>query len=277
MAQNPRNKAATQYLYIDKSFTLHPYSIDFRLHNHRDMLEILVFLAGDAQFRVEGSVYPLAPYDTVVVSNHEMHRVVHLSDTPYKRIVINLPAAFFMSNECEEYAGLFFDRPLGEGNLISREITQSSRFRDCTERLLEYKSSGESETLVKSVFIEFLHILNKSRQAEESLHKEQNLGNRHIREVISYINENLTSDITLESISKQFFMNKSYLCRAFKKHTGYTLNKYITHKRLLYVRELCSQNMSITQASMEAGFGNYSNFYKMYLQENGQPPSVDLK
>ena len=36
-------------------------------------------------------------------------------------------------------------------------------------------------------------------------------------------------------------------------------------------------NMPITAASVEAGFGSYSNFYKLYKKENGCAPSDELK
>ncbi len=268
---------STAPIIINRSHTLHPLNFDFRLHTHTDMLEILIFISGDSEFRVEGNVYPLHPYDAVVVASNEMHRVFHHSDTPYERIVINLPDSFFVTNSCEEYSDLFFGRKPGDMNLIPHEITKNTGYSDCIHRLLKYQENGESPILVKSILIELLHLLNKSHK---DIHRERsysNQGNKHIREVISYINDNLTENINLDTISEKFFINKNYLCRAFKRHTGYTLNKYITHKRILYVRELCARNMSLTQASLEAGFGDYSNFYKMYVKETGHAPSKDLR
>lgn len=259
---------------IGKACIEHPLNKDFMMHNHKDSLELLIFIRGDTKLSVEGSVYDLKPYDTVFTTENEMHRIIHMSDSVYERVVIEIPTDFFVKNNCEEYSGLFFSRAPGEHNLISYESTKNTHFKDCLERLLEYSESGESDILIKSVLIEFVHILNKcaEKNTVEGKH-----GNKYIKEVISYINENLTSEINLDSISEHFFVNKSYLCRIFKKHTGYTVNKYITHKRLMYVRELCARNMSITQASIEAGFGNYSNFYKMYVNETGIAPSTELK
>ena len=58
---------------------------------------------------------------------------------------------------------------------------------------------------------------------------------------------------------------------------GLTENQYIKHKRLIRVKELCSQGMTLAEASVRAGFGTYSNFYKIYTTETGRNPNEDLK
>lgn len=268
------NELIQQSVSIDKIHVEKPKNNDFILHNHKDKFEILIFITGDAEFRVEGSVYELKPYDTVIAADNEMHRIIHRSCTPYERIVINVSTDFFVKNNCEEFSGVFLTRTPGVNNLISYESTKNTYFMSCIERLLEYSEKKESEVLVKSVLIELFYILNKCGGNKRD---RGNYSNKYIKAVIMYINENLTSELNLDTLSEHFFVNKSYLCRMFKRHTGYTINKYITHKRLMYVRELCLEGMSITQASVEAGFGNYSNFYKMYLKETGSAPSAELK
>ena len=96
--------------------------------------------------------------------------------------------------------------------------------------------------------------------------------NEQIKSVILYINEHLTESLSLDVISNEFYISKGHLCRIFKASTGYTLNNYIAYKRLLYARELATTGMSWTNASIEAGFGNYSNFYRTYVRTFGVPP-----
>ena len=261
-------------LYFRRSISPHPVNSEFMLHNHRDMIEILIFIRGDAEFRVEGSTYKLKPFDTVIASNFEMHKIVHLSDTEYERIVITIPADFFEKNNCVEYADLIYSRPLGVNNLIPYDITKNTYFLSTVNRLELYISDeGCNSIIAVSAMIELLYILNKC--SKKTILNENN--NKFIKNIILYINDNLTSNLSLEKIADQFYINKSYLCRMFKKNTGYTINKYITHKRLMLVRELCSTDMSLTEACIEAGFGNYSNFYKMYVKETGTSPRKELK
>ena len=43
------------------------------------------------------------------------------------------------------------------------------------------------------------------------------------------------------------------------------------------VKDLYQQGKTLTQASIESGFGNYSNFNKMYVKETGHSPREDMK
>ena len=81
----------------------------------------------------------------------------------------------------------------------------------------------------------------------------------------------------LDDIAEHFFINKYHLCHIFRRHTGMSINRYVNYKRLLLVRELCAGGMSLTDAAAEAGFNNYSGFYKVYRREFGISPREDLK
>ncbi len=54
-----------------------------------------------------------------------------------------------------------------------------------------------------------------------------------IREVLSYLEENFRDpDLTLQSAADRFFINPSYLSRAFKQDTGKTFVEYLTGLRV---------------------------------------------
>ena len=40
---------------------------EFCLHNHNDCYEIILFLAGDAEFHIEGKIYRSHPHDIYLV------------------------------------------------------------------------------------------------------------------------------------------------------------------------------------------------------------------
>ena len=52
---------------------------NYVLHTHDTMHEIILFISGDCEFYVEGNIYKLNPYDIVIASNNELHRMVHNS------------------------------------------------------------------------------------------------------------------------------------------------------------------------------------------------------
>jgi len=243
----------------------------FCLHNHTDKMEILVMYEGDAEFHIEGNVYPLEPNDIVIVQHNELHRVVFRSLCHYNRLVINIDTSFFNDNDCQAFKNVFINRKLGEQNLIKNDHPESKEILEILERLQKYISiDNPMQMIIKNTLIELLYILNlKKIKASESTPKHNN-----IRKIILYINDRITEQIDLEQIAEQFFMSKYHLCHIFKKYTGFTVNQYITRKRIAVVRELCESGHSLTYASAEAGFKNYSSFYRAYLKETGKKPKT---
>ena len=62
-----------------------------------------------------------------------------------------------------------------------------------------------------------------------------------IREVLAYLKENFRNpDLTLQSAADRFFMNPSYLSRAFKQDTGKTFVAYLTGLRVEEAARLLS-------------------------------------
>ena len=96
---------------------------------------------------------------------------------------------------------------------------------------------------------------------------------RHINDVLSYINEHSDSELTPDKLCEIFYVSKSYLCRIFKKVTGHTIRHYINCKRLL-ARELYGRGYTLLETSASAGFSSYSHFYRMYCKESGTNPHI---
>lgn len=246
----------------------------FYLHNHPNAYEILLFKKGDSEFRVEGSVYPLSPGDLIIVSNYEMHRVYHNSSSEYARTVINVEPTFFTKHNCEQYKSIFLDRTIGENNCIPAELSRKYCLSDIMRKIGDYLNDEEDNGVAATAaLIELLYLLN--RAADKT--NKQIKNNEQIKNIILYINNRLTEQLSLDKIADAFYISKGHLCRIFKEHTGYTLNHYITYKRLMYVRELVASGVSWTDAGLEAGFSNYSNFYKAYCRTYGSAPRKSFK
>ncbi len=244
----------------------------YKLHNHYGSYEIYMFLEGDADFIIEGSVYPMEKYDIFLLNPNEFHNVSHHSSGAYERVVFQIDNKFFTKNDCDNLRRIFDARKIGRQNMIPASFVMENNVLEIIERIEKYSTEEGGEIAVKCGVLELLYVLNKYKHTEELLSN-----NEKITPIIMYINENITMPLTVDMIAEKFFLNKYYLCRLFKRHTGLTINKYITYKRIILVKNLCNEGKTISQASAEAGFGNYSNFYKMYVKDTGKTPKEDLK
>lgn len=242
---------------------------NFILHNHSDMYEILMFIKGDSEFWVEGSIYPLTSGDIIVASNFEMHRVYHNSQSEYERIVINVEPYFFTMHDCEQYKNIFINRTIGENNRISAEVSKKYGLAELMLKIKKYYDDiADNGIAATAAMVEFLYLLN--RASEKTQERIKNTA--QIKDIIFYINSSLNEKLTLDEIALKFYISKGHLCRTFKDYTGYTVNGYITYKRLMNVRTLVSDGISWTDAVMESGFSSYSNFYRAYCKTYGEAP-----
>ena len=62
--------------------------------------------------------------------------------------------------------------------------------------------------------------------------------------------------------------------RLFKAQTGETVHAYIRQKRLLYAARLIREGEPANRAASEAGFTDYSAFYRAFRQSFGVSPGA---
>lgn len=250
--------------------TEHPQFKEFSLHTHRDY-EVYIFLKGDITFTVEGIKQKMTPYDMILIRGNELHQLFPNPDVKYERVVMNISDEFFTVQRCEYLRGIF------SGSTASRFISGDVfRSHDLDENIKRIEKSirtapKDNDAVVKCSVIELLHDISRISSDEE---KESD-GN--ISEMIKYINDNITQNLSLDELAEKFFLSKYYMCRVFKKSTGFTINQYIVTKRLLLVKQLCKQGMNLSSACAEAGFKDYVNFYRAYTKEFGVSPRQGLK
>ncbi len=231
---------------------------NFKLHSH-DEYEILLFIKGDSYFVVEDKIYSLEPGDVIIVRKHEMHRVYHNKTGEYHRFCCMVSPDFFIEKNCPEYEDVFSNPFDKRGNKISSDVVHSSGLYDAITRLGKYSDSfTKTNTAISdSIIVEMLHIIHNIQSFTKA-----DVANKQIKPVIVYINNNYTSDISLDFLADKFYLSKFYMCRLFKEATGHTIHSYIKNKRLTYANELIKNGMNMTDAAMKSGFNNYSSFYQ---------------
>lgn len=101
----------------------------------------------------------------------------------------------------------------------------------------------------------------------------EKIKNKTLQSVVSYINNNFQTDLSVQSIAKQFFVNISYLCQIFKKETGYTITEYINKLRIEQARSLIhSGELPLGEICERVGFTDYCYFNKVFRKIMGKSP-----
>lgn len=267
-----------RYFEFHHTYNESPPNVSFHQHS---FYEIFFFLSGNVNYIIEGRTYNLRPGDVLLTSSLDIHRPDIRPGRPYERIVVWLADDFFGHLKDfygEDLTACFTDAALKGYRLIRPDIQSILRLKQLCTRIDEVKHSPEigSHALASAYMTEFLvHVSRAYYHTPDSV-KDDITENEKINQILLYINEHLTEDLSLEHLSGRFYLSKYYLSRQFKQFTGLSLYQYIMKKRLNTARNLLHSGSSVMDACFQCGFGDYSNFLKAFKREFGKTPRAYL-
>jgi YesN/AraC family two-component response regulator len=95
----------------------------------------------------------------------------------------------------------------------------------------------------------------------------------NLQNAIIYINNNYTSKITLDKVSKEACTSRYHFSREFKKAIGCTYTDYVNKMRIEKARALLkNERISITEAAFSVGYPNLTNFGRIFKKIVGCTP-----
>ncbi len=238
----------------------------FPMHIH-DNHELFCLVKGKVGYIVEGHRYKLYPGTVLLMRSSESHKLIVNEQEEYERYVINFSTDFFTKNGFDlSILAPYFNRELGQKNrYLPKDFDGITplQFFEKTEREAKIISPQSAvlsnfSALLSSINVAFLN--KEARDSEEG-------------SIISYINDNLTKDLSITQIADFAHLSPSQLSRIFKSLTGTSVHEYILTKRLILFHEKQRQGKSAIKASAECGFHDYSAFYRLYKKRFGCSPT----
>lgn len=94
-----------------------------------------------------------------------------------------------------------------------------------------------------------------------------------IENVIKYIKENLTSDLSLNAVASYASLSPIHFHNCFKVATGKTLQEYVEEQRIKKSAGLLvSTDLTLTEISYECGFSSQSYFSYAFKRKKKMTP-----
>lgn len=245
-----------------------------------DRHELYLMLQGDVTFSIEGRLYHVEPYDMLLISNQDIHCVMVNGEQAYERICIYFRPEFLQQFCTKRYNLLrLFEREgrLDDGHKIDCESVRKYGLDKYFRQMLEYYTENlpESGILLTSLLLKMLIEVNRVYDESRTLEEEEEGNLAHsekIDDIVRYISEHLEEKITLDDLTKRFYLSKYYLCHEFKKVTGFTVFDYIRYKRILSAKTKFQNGQPINEVWRELGYEDYSNFYRTFKKITGMSP-----
>jgi AraC family transcriptional regulator len=125
-----------------------------------------------------------------------------------------------------------------------------------------------------------IHLLNRhSSQSHEVSSPKGGIPGRRLKQVLSYIEDNLGQDLSLQSIAEVSGLSASYFKTAFRTSVGHPVHQYVIQRRVERARSLLSEGeLPISQVALETGFAHQSHLaYHMRRQLGVTPKSILCK
>ncbi len=99
-----------------------------------------------------------------------------------------------------------------------------------------------------------------------------------ISDAISYIEDNITEELTIENIAKRAFVSPFYFQKGFAMLCGFTVGEYIRQRRLtLAGSELVSTDQKIIDIALKYGYDSPDSFTKAFARFHGVTPTAVRK
>lgn len=113
---------------------------------------------------------------------------------------------------------------------------------------------------------------------EQSWHPEESksaLKKTSVANVKEYLDQNYSSRVTLDELSKAFYINKYYLTRVFKEQYGQSITNYLTSLRITHAKQLLRfSDKTVEEIGLECGLGALHYFSRVFKEVEGVAPSV---
>ena len=245
---------------------------DFHFH---EFDKAVFLLSGRVDYIVEGESYALKPWNVLLVKHHTIHKALIDKSEPYERIILYLDRRFFDRGMPGAQLMNCFDasdRP-GKHLLVPNETLQQTMERlfsayELAQKDEDFGAQTLRDTLIMQLLVFICRIEASANHSPETLHDPK------IEQTLSYINQHLSGELSVELLAEQVFLSKYHFMRLFKAQTGSTVHAYVRQKRLMHAARLIREGVPVNKAAADSGFSDYSSFHRAFRETFGINPGA---
>ena len=246
--------------------------VDYHYH---EFCKILMLVSGQGGYFVDGKRYLLNGGDIVLIGSRSVHKPELSEDAAYERIILYVSPEYLqkMSTEDCDLLSLFSG---ANGHVLRLKEHRRKEMFSLAQKLEEDLNSSAfgSSILSQASLLRLLVELGRSMtDSSANLPRPTAPENRRVKEIMEYLEQNLSEPVDIDRLAEAFFISKFYMMRLFQKETGTTIHAYLTQRRLLRARELMNSGIRAMEACFTCGFHSYSSFTRAYGKYFGTTPT----
>lgn len=250
-----------------------PNLLPYHTHYH---YEIYYFHEGHVSYLINDRIYKLAPGDLILMHGMTLHKAMLEQNDVYKRTIIHFDPEYVSKHIQPSYTDNLL-LPFTELKNVHLSLKDAAR-EECESMLnkleqLMLMKDDNAYAYQKShvVLLELLLFINEQcQQPMQNQHHSTTTQERHTQDIITFIEQHFSEEITLDQLQNHLHLNKYYLSKTFKEVTGTTIFQYLLERRIYAAKLLLVDSQaSITEICMEVGFKHLAHFSRSFKQATG--------
>ena len=239
---------------------------ELECHFH-GVYEIYYFVSGDAEIMVDGKIYKLSPHSLILLAPNVYHGIQVNSVADYIRYVLFVTPNDISPERMQILTNIMPNHKKNPGQEIFFENIEAFHLEHFFWNLKQLETQpNELKETMEPIFVEALLAQINLIYATQKPSSVQYHTPSKIMDIINYINSHLSDPLSLDIVADHFFISKNYLNKNFKQYLGTTVAEYIRFKRVILAKQFMNNGESAMDAAMQAGFSDYSTFYRSYVK-----------
>ncbi|MBE7083884.1 MAG: AraC family transcriptional regulator [Clostridiales bacterium] len=229
---------------------IHEKPISVPIHTH-GCYELVYYATGKGTVKYKEELLNYSAGDIIIVDPLTLHDEINFLNS------VNTVIGFYVDKNKTNVPTGKFSADNTIKNLIENMLTE----------MVEQKS-GFEDIIDKQFELLFLYL---NRPLKEVTNKSFD---KIFSNLDNYIEENLSSPITLESLAKTYNYSASHFRHIFTKHLKLSPKQFIIQKRMNKAQTLLEKTQkSITEIALECGFYDTAQFSKLFKKRFNVSPS----
>lgn len=266
-----QNKNKTLEVSYEKQINI----LNMAANHFHDTYEIYYLISGKRGYFIKDRTYQINQGNLVFINMYDLHRTLYAGVPNCERIVINFKPSFittYNKNNIDEILALFNKKMC----FIHLPIKEQTFAVDNLFKILnEVKCQNTGfEEMIMSSLIQLLILSTRYIKQYPKLTSINSYSvNDEVAHIVQYINSHYNEPLTLNSISKLFFISPYYFCKLFKEYTSFTFIEYLNNLRIKEAqRQLRELDCNIVEISENVGFNSFSHFGRVFKTFTGTSP-----
>ena len=244
-------------------------SLPFERNQHyHGTYEIYYLMAGERNYFVKEKLYPIKAGDLVLINKLDVHKASVIAEHGHERIVINF-SDDFIDHTVPDRSVLLDVFAKGKpvirllpGDQAAVEYILAKMAQEITGE--DYAYHSYLRLLLAELLIQIQRLAGKNEVLPSA---PLNPLHQKITDIVRYIHLHYDTKISLDSLSRTFYISPYYLSRTFKEITGFTIVSYINLTRIREAQRLLGEtDLKIIDIAQMTGFESLTHFDRTFKQ-----------